>query len=274
MASPFDLAGLVDVKAWLGISSTEDDALISQLITQISRVILAYLNRPSILPSSYEEVRDGRNDVSIMLRQWPVLEIETCTIDGVTITQSSPLTAGAPVTSGYVLDLPSSAPPGCPQRLSLRGLHFNQGLQNITVTYTAGYQISNEATTVPASLVVSAQAPYGSWAQDEGVYYSNGETLTAVTTDPSAGQYTVSSGGVYTFSDNDTGASLFLDYGYVPADLASCCTSWVAEQYSYRSRIAQQSKSLGGQETMAFIVKDIPDYVRSSLTPYRRVVMP
>ena len=32
----------------------------------------------------------------------------------------------------------------------------------------------------------------------------------------------------------------------------SVCMDWAAERYAYRSRIGQQSKSLGGQETMAF----------------------
>ena len=80
--------------------------------------------------------------------------------------------------------------------------------------------------------------------------------------------------GVYSFAQADAGSTVLLTYGYVPADLASCCMDWAAERYAYRSRIGQHSKSLGGQETMAFIVKDIPDFVASALSPYRRVVMP
>lgn len=86
-----------------------------------------------------------------------------------------------------------------------------------------------------------------------------------------AGQYVVS-GGVYSFSPDDAGANVQLTYGYMPADLAACCIDWVAERYAYRSRIGQHSKSLGGQETMTFIVKDMPDFVAARLQPYRRVV--
>ena len=58
------------------------------------------------------------------------------------------------------------------------------------------------------------------------------------------------------------------------ADLAIACMDWVAERCAYRTRIGQQSKSLGGQETMAFIVKNVPDFVAAALQPYRRVVTP
>jgi hypothetical protein len=95
----------------------------------------------------------------------------------------------------------------------------------------------------------------------------------AVTGNPAAGQYAVVN-GTYNFAQPDAGSTVLLTYGYVPADLASCCMDWAAERYAYRSRIGQHSKSLGGQETMAFIVKDIPDFVVSALSPYRRVVMP
>ena len=97
--------------------------------------------------------------------------------------------------------------------------------------------------------------------------------LEPVTGAPNAGQYAVVN-GAYNFSQGDAGAQILLSYGYVPADLASCCIDWVAERYAYRSRIGQHSKSLDGQETMAFIVKDIPDFVLTALQPYRRLIMP
>lgn len=276
MASPFDLVRLADLKSWLDVSGTDDDALLARLITQISRVILTVLDRPAILPSPYTETHDGGNDVSILLRQWPVIGISSCTIDGMVIPPSQLITGGgANAQTGYVLDSSNDAPPGAMQRLSLRGFHFTGGLQNVTISYTAGYRIVNESAVIPASppFSVSARAPYGEWASDGGVTYSNGLSLVAVTGSPVAGQYAVMN-GVYNFSASDTGSTFQLTYGYVPADLASCCMDWVGERYSYRSRIGQHSKTLGGQESMAFIVKDIPDFVVSALSPYRRVVMP
>jgi hypothetical protein len=275
MASPFDLVSLADLKSWLGITGTDDDVLLARLITQISRAIFNVIDRPAILPSTYTETYDGGNDVSIMLRQWPVTGVSSCLVDGVAIPPSPPLVGGVRAQIGYVLDPSDAAPPGAMQRLSLRGFVFTCGVQNITISYSAGYRITNESAVIPATplYTVPAQAPYGNWASDGGVVHSNGVSLTAVTGNPGVGQYAVVN-GVYSFAQPDAGSTVLLTYGYVPADLASCCMDWAAERYAYRSRIGQHSKSLGGQETMAFIVKDIPDFVVSALSPYRRVVMP
>ena len=275
MASPFDLVSLADLKSWLGITGTDDDVLLARLITQISRAIFNVIDRPAILPSAYTETYDGGNDVSIMLRQWPVTGVSSCIVDGVAIPPSPPLFGGASAQIGYVLDSSVATPPGAMQRLSLRGFLFTCGVQNVTIAYGAGYQITNESGVIPTTppYSVSARAPYGDWASDRGAVYSNGVSLTAVTGNPAAGQYAVVN-GVYSFAQPDAGSTVLLTYGYVPADLASCCMDWAAERYAYRSRIGQHSKSLGGEETMAFIVKDIPDFVVSALSSYRRVVMP
>ena len=47
MASPYDLTDLADLKSWLDVQSTEDDDLIGNLITQVSRAILTYCDRRS-----------------------------------------------------------------------------------------------------------------------------------------------------------------------------------------------------------------------------------
>lgn len=275
MPSPFDLVALPDVKAWLDVTTDDDDDLFGNLITQVSRTTLAYLDRAAILPATYVETRDGGNDAEIILRQWPVTAIASLTIDGVAIAPAPPLTAGGPRQSGYVLEAADLAPPGHLQRLALRGRIFSRGLQNVIVTYSAGYQVSAEAASVPASAPyeILAQAPYGDWASDVGVAYASGAPLTAVAGTPAAGQYSVAD-GTYTFAAADAGAVIALTYGYVPADICFAAMDWVAELYVYRGRIGQQSKSLGGQETISFIVKDVPPMVAAALQPYRRVVLP
>ncbi len=275
MPSSYDLASLSDLKTWLDIAGSDDDLLLSQLITQISRAILNILDRPTILPTSYAETYDGGEESSLVLRHWPVNAVLSCSVNGVAIPSAPPLVAGAPFEVGFVLDGGEAAPPGRMQRLSLRGRRFARGLQNVAISYAAGYQIAGEAIVAPAAApyTVAPLAPYGDWASDGGVAYAGGAALTPVAANPAAGQYSVAD-GVYTFSAADAGAALSLTYGYVPADLAVACLDWAAERYAYRSRIGQQSKSLGGQETMAFIVKSVPDFVAAALQPYRRVVTP
>jgi hypothetical protein len=275
MASPFDLVSLADLKTWLDIAGSDDDALLARLITQISRAILNIIDKPGLLPQTYIDTYDGANEPSLLLRQWPVISIISSSVDGVTIPSAPPLVPFAPIQHGYLLDSAAAAPPGAMQRLSLRGYVFTSGLQNVMISYTAGYQITNEIATVPTAppFTVLAQAPYGNWASDAGASYADGAPLVSVTSAPNVGQYSVMN-GVYSFAPADGGSSVFLSYGYVPADLACCCLDWAAERYAYRSRIGQHSKALGGQETISYIVKDIPDFAARALAPYQRVVMP
>lgn len=254
MSAPADLASLADCKAWLGLTSSADDAVLAELITAVSRAILADLGRPVLLPSLVGETLDGHGGSSLVLRHWPASAIVSLTLDGVAIAPAT-----APGQAGFVLDAPEAAPPGAMQRLHMRGAVFPHGAQTILVTYRAGYEIRAEPAAVPATapFVVTAQAPFGAWALDTGV------------TGASA-PYGVA-GGVYTFDPADAGASVALSYGYVPADLARATCEWVADRYAARTRIGQSAKTLGGQETTSFIVKAMPDVVDRLLRPYRRV---
>jgi hypothetical protein len=275
LASSFDLVSLADLKAWLEVEGTGDDTLLSLLISQVSRAILTYLDRSSLLPTTYTDVIDGGNDTSVTLRYWPVNAIASCVIDGVAISAAPSFIAGAPAQSGYVLDIADAIPPGRMQRLSMRYGLFRSGLQNVVISYFAGYQVSNEAAVVPAAapFTIAVQAPYGAFGSDCGVTYANGLPLVPVSQNPALGQYGVSS-GLYTFASADAGATVNLTYGYIPYDLALAAKEWAGERYASHTRIGQASKSLGGQETVSFIVKDIPDFVARLLQPYRRVVMP
>jgi hypothetical protein len=275
MASPLDLASLTDLKRWLDVAGNDDDDLLIRLVTQISRAILSHLDRPSILPTIYQEVYDGGGHQSILLRQWPVHVVASCEIDGVALPSSPGPGSGALLQGRFVLEPPEIGPPGRLQRLTLRSGPFPIGVQNIRISYVAGYQVTGEMAVVPASApyAVTVQAPYGRFALDRGVTYADGTPLIPVASEPTAGQYRVQD-GVYSFSNIEAGTTVLFTYGYVPAELSSCCIEWAAERYLYRSRIGQRSKSLGGHETIGFIVTDVPAYIRHVLQPYRRVVTP
>ena len=206
MASPFDLAQLADLKTWLDIQSSDDDLLLARLITQVSRAILTALDRPMILPVTHVETRDGDGEPAIVLRQWPVTAIVACTVNGTVVPEAATLTAGQAHTHGFVLEPAGQAPPGRMQKLALRGSRFWRGVQNVSISYQAGYQISGEKVLVPfaAPYEITAEAPYGDWASDAGVCYANGTPLSSVAANPSAGQYSVET-GIYTFSAADAG---------------------------------------------------------------------
>jgi hypothetical protein len=136
--------------------------------------------------------------------------------------------------------------------------YFYMGVQNIKVTYTAGYLIQNEPWTVPTTgpFTVTVLQPQGIWSRDNGVTYANGIALTPVASSPGAGQYVVgpdSTPGFYTFSSADQGAAILISYSFIPSPLEEAVIQMVAERLSYRTRIGELSKSLGGQETVRFL---------------------
>ena len=251
---PTNLTSLADCKAWLGLTSTVDDALLDTLIGAVSQAILADLGRAAILPATYVDTFDGRGTSVLTLRQWPVTRLLSCTLDDMPVVAST-----SPGQAGTMLEVANPAPPGTMQRVVYSGGAFPRGVQNVSVVYRAGYEIVGEAGSVPSAppYAVAALAPYGAWQIDTGVVGASAA-------------YTAN-GGVYTFSAADAGAAVSLSYGYVPADLSRAACEWVADRYAARTRIGQSAKTLGGQETASFIVKAMPDIVDHWLQPYRRV---
>ena len=262
------LTTLARARAWAGVTTSNDDSAITSLIAEVSRFILNYLGKPTITSTHYTDVVDGQDNATLLLRHWPVTSIVGISINDVGVSEAKSANA-----SGFVLEPWDGMPAGFPQKLSLRGGCFTRGYSNVRITYNAGYALQDELRTVPitAPFIITANAPYGSFAIDEGVTYANGSALTKVTSAPVQAQY-AESAGVYTFSSLDVGAQLLLNYSYIPADIEHACVALVAERYRYRSRIGEISKSLGGQESMSYSQKDMPEFVRTLLQPYRRVL--
>ncbi len=272
-----DLATLADVKTWLSGSSgigTSDDALISRLITDVSGAITAYLGRPSLTPRPLSERFDGNGKSRLFLRHYPVQQVTSLVIDNLAVAAAAPPAAGAPHARGYLLESWDGLPPGRPQALDVFHTFYRQGRQNVVVSYSAGYAVESEGAEVPATpgpYTVTVAAPFGPWAGDAGVTYNNDTPLVAVPGSPGAGEYNVS-GGVYTFAAADAGAALLISYGFIPAAINNACIEWVAERYRYRTRIGQSAQTVQGQQTASYSLKDMPDFVRASLDPYRSVV--
>ncbi|HEX3747598.1 MAG TPA: phage head-tail connector protein [Bryobacteraceae bacterium] len=274
MTASNQLTTLANVKAWAGVTTSSDDTLLNRLIASASRFILSYLQRPTLFEYVFTDVYDGVGQRQQILRHWPVLSIATLLIGNQTIPAApSPFTGYG---CGYVLDPWDGFPPGRPQALSLRGHEFWRGYSNVEVTYTAGFVVQNEAQTVPTTpYQVTVNAPNGNWAVDQGVTYANGTPLTPVASAPSVGQYIAptSTNAFYQFAAADANASVLISYSYIPADIEQACIEMVSERYKYKDRIGQVSKSLGGQETVSFSQKNMPDFITTLLQPYRRVIL-
>lgn len=271
-----DLATLEVVKQFLGVTGTNGDAVLARQIRQISQEIFNYLQRSTYRSLAYTDVVDGHGGRSVFLQQWPVTSITSVTIDGQTV----PLSVDG--SDGYVLQGWNGFPPGLVQSVDLIGYGYCKGRQNCSISYVAGYRISDEAQTIPAEptdsvYAITVDAPQGPWGEDEGVTFADGAPLVKVASSPTAGQYALSTAddaapGTYLFAAADAGEAVLISYSYVPSALEDACINWVSERSKRRERIGVRSKSLGGQETISYDNSAMPDYIKTALQPYRKVL--
>ena len=258
--SPYDLVRLSDLgAAW----HDDPDGAVQRLITAVSRTILSTINRPTILPRRYSETREV-GATGVLLANWPVISVES-------VVRGSPTSFADG--AHWSLEPADAAPPGRPQMLNF-DWHAARGGPPANISYTAGYQVTDEPATAPsaAPFQLVATCPHGAWASDVRVSYAAGGTLMRVAGSPAPGQYAVDLSGTYTFSGADGGAALLFTYGYVPADLANAALDWIKDRLAYGDRIGMQSKSLGGQETVSYKIAAIPDFVQAALQAYTAVV--
>jgi hypothetical protein len=266
--SAYDLTTVASVKTWLGLplSPTPSDPTLAGLVVAASRTIYAALSRSSLLPQSYTDTIDLESD-RVYLANWPVQQVTSVILDGLAVPP-----AGALPTLGYLLQPGDGVPPGRPQALDIFGRRFHRRRQSLVVAYQAGYTIAGEAVAAPSAspYLLAAAAPFGAWARDLGVINAgSGLPLRAISGAPAAGQYAVTL-GVYQFNAADAGAALALSYGFVPQDLAQAATELAAERFRAAERIGLRSKSLGGQETIAYDLSGLSASVEALIAPYRR----
>lgn len=136
-----DLTTLANAKAWLGLASTADDALLTRLITSISVAIASYCSQ-NLVQQAYTDTYDGTGGSKMLLRQGPITAVASVTIDGVIIPARPAISqvgyyfdANFLYVDGYVFTRPGT----WPSNPSIRGNSSGQGAQNVVVSYTAGY---------------------------------------------------------------------------------------------------------------------------------------
>lgn len=61
-------------------------------------------------------------------------------------------------------------------------------------------------------------------------------------------------------------------YATAPAAIAQACNELVGEAFKRRDRIGMASKTLGGQETVSYSLKDMNETTRTDLNNYRNTV--
>lgn len=118
-----DLTTLAAVKAYAGVTTNADDAILGALITAYSQWVRSWLNR-DLLRTTYTVRFSGRGGQSIQLPQYPIRSIGSLAINGVAVAAQPNWGA-----SGYYFD---------DTRLYLEGSCFTRGNGNVQVTFDAG----------------------------------------------------------------------------------------------------------------------------------------
>lgn len=122
------LCALADVKTYLGITDTNSDAVLTALVASASAMIESYCNRV-FLSASYTETRNGTGGAKLLLLNAPVTAVSSLTVDGYAVPPAPDAISPGYLFDQQVLYIRPGAYPG----------EFVRGIQNITVTYVAGY---------------------------------------------------------------------------------------------------------------------------------------
>lgn len=291
-----DLTTVARLENWLtGYSQNPPTSLFQQLITSMTQMIYGKINRGAIYSRSYTRVTNGFGTNALVLPDYPVTSVTALQVGAAAVPASplpNPITglaAGLQTGFGYRLIPWAGNLPGENAVLEFQNGLFYPGVQNVSVTYIAGYLISKEPQTVPSSpgpYTITVSQPLGVWSRDNGVVYAaSGVALVPVGSNPTVGQYIPppdSNPGLYTFSSLDSGAALLVSYSFIPADLEEACIQMVAERLQYRKQVGVSSQSLAGQETIHYLrggrrnqmFPDLPPEVDALISPYVNIVPP
>ena len=288
-----DLTTPARLAVWLASPPTLPSNILNQLIGSMSDLIYGKLDRARTFSQTFTRTLDATGTYQILLPDYPVTSIASVQLGARIINPSQlPPPGQAPAPNfgyGYRFVPWTGDLPGNPAVLEFVNGVWSYGVQNVKVTYNAGYLIQNEPATVPNATPwqVTVQQPKGLWCKDGGVTYANGTPLTPVASAPTTGEYIPppdTSPGLYTFAAGDANAQVLISYSFIPASLEEAVCQMVAERYAYRGRVGEISKSLGGQETIRYNWGDtayayrrtsgLPPQVMDLIAPYMNVIPP
>lgn len=258
-----------EVRRWVGATeNTVSDALVADLIAAASQFILREIGLPSLISRAYTRIFSGRGTDRLSLPIWPVTSVSALTIGGVAVPAST-WSGGSIDQPGYILEPWAGDDSPAMQGIRMLDRTFTPGLQNISVTFTAGFRRTAEAQTVPAATPFRVTTDL-KWIADHGVEAA-GEPMTAVTDAPSLGEYRLGAKpGEYEFAEADADLPVELTYSYCPGDLWQACVEIVGDWYRKKDRIGHASKQLAGNETVSFTLGSIPIAAQRIIANNRR----
>lgn len=119
-----DLTTLANAKAWLGLTTTADDTLLSRLVSAVSAFCEQWTNRTFTL-TTYAETRDGTGSDRLMFRHTPVVAVTSVLVGNDMVPARTVLGQ-----TGWIAD---------DAFLTYDGGIFPRGRGNVVIQYEAGY---------------------------------------------------------------------------------------------------------------------------------------
>jgi hypothetical protein len=121
------LATIDDVKTYLDVKGNGDDELLTNLLASAATIIAQFLNRDP-MSQVYNDVYDGSGNRRQVVSFWPITAVSSVSIDGVAQVAAPSVTA-----NGFRFDKFS---------VLLNFGVFCEGIQNVAISYTAGYALA------------------------------------------------------------------------------------------------------------------------------------
>lgn len=125
-----DLTTLANVKEYIGVTSGNDDKLLTRMITALSAYVQSWLSRNFAL-QAYVETFNGLDNTRMILNNYPIVSVASVMINGVAVPAAS-----LPALSGWTGYVWTST------QLALQGYTFSRGYSNVIVSYTAGFSVT------------------------------------------------------------------------------------------------------------------------------------
>lgn len=138
------LTTVAKVKAYLGLSGSSDDALLTDLVAEAESAIVELTGGRQLEAASITEVLDGSGREALRLTHYPVNSVGT-----VKLAANRDFAAADPLAAGDLHFDPAAG------LLYWRGGCWPLGLRNVQVTYNAGYSTLPVAITRAANIVVA-----------------------------------------------------------------------------------------------------------------------
>lgn len=261
-----NLTTIAAVKAYLTITTSNQDALIAQLIPRESALVERWTGRTFPTVTNASKRLNGTGTTRLVLPDNPIISVSALSIYGSAI-------AASPdgIQAGYLFDDTCLYLVGGVGGIGW-GDRFPTQPQSVVCSWTGGYQTS-ETDFVPTGNAPTITPTTGGTAASVVSVMDDtlGIVMTQVGAAPLANQYTFSA-GVFTFNSAQYNHAVTMTYGYIPAAVEQAVIEMVGLDLQQRNNIGITSKSLAG-ETIAYEKKGISDSAKEMLMPYRRMVI-